>query len=119
MVLCECLNSVKAKLAVKGISWNSSWAAQVCVAILNFKEGHNWKLDTYSRLALEWGWQPLPARCHEHQRSTSLSRLPGWLMQGGRTLGSSRRSGASLAKRRVREAEGGRAERRTAALQRG
>jgi hypothetical protein len=37
--LCECLNSMKAKLACKGISWKRSWEARVCVAVLNFNLG--------------------------------------------------------------------------------
>jgi hypothetical protein len=63
--LCECLNSMKANLASKGISWKNSWDARVCVAILNFNEGHTWKLDTYKRMAEEWGLQPLPARSQD------------------------------------------------------
>jgi hypothetical protein len=61
--LCECLNSMKAKMASKGISWKTSWKARVCVAILNFNTGHKWKIDAYDLLAAEFGWPALPPRC--------------------------------------------------------
>ena len=52
-----------AKLANKAISWRTSWEARVCVAILNFNEGHSWKLRVFDHLAAMFGWRDLPERC--------------------------------------------------------
>ena len=61
--LCECLNSMAAKLANKQISWRGSFEARVCVAVLNFNEGHRWQLRLYDELAALFNWRSLPERC--------------------------------------------------------
>lgn len=50
--LCECLHSLKARLASKQINWQSSWRARVCAAILDINEGYGWRLKLYERLKL-------------------------------------------------------------------
>jgi hypothetical protein len=92
--LCECLNSLKAKLACKGISWKRTWEARVCVAILNFNLGHSWKMQLYDRLVAEEGWPNLPERCR--------ARLMADFAAAARSAEASRDPERSLAAARLR-----------------
>ena len=49
-------------LASKLIAWGPSWIARVAVAILNFNEGHHWKLWAYDELREDFGWPVLTQR---------------------------------------------------------
>jgi hypothetical protein len=41
---------MKAKIADKNYCWKGSWKARCAVAVLNFNEGHEWKLALYTKL---------------------------------------------------------------------
>jgi hypothetical protein len=96
--LCECLNSMKAKLASKGISWKNSWDARVCVAILNFNWGTTGSSTGTIRLLWSGDGSRFPRAATSVSRPTSRSQLLVWVMRGSRTLGWSRRSDESLAR---------------------
>jgi hypothetical protein len=40
------------------------------VAILNFNEGHEWKMHAYDELALVYGWPEIPEQCKQRIRDT-------------------------------------------------
>jgi hypothetical protein len=56
MRLVECVASMKAHTVPKLIAWGPSWFARVCVAILNFNGGHEWRLWGYEVLRQIFGW---------------------------------------------------------------
>jgi hypothetical protein len=58
----ESLNARWVHLASKLIAWGPSWLARVAVAILNFNEGHSWKLWAYDILREEFRWPELTQR---------------------------------------------------------
>jgi hypothetical protein len=58
----EALNARWVHLASKLIAWGPSWIARIAVAILNFNEGHRWKLWAYDQLKGEFGWPELTER---------------------------------------------------------
>jgi hypothetical protein len=68
--LSECVNSMKGKLASKSTSWKVSWTARICVVILNFNEGHMWKLGAYDNLRGKFGWPELPEQARERLASS-------------------------------------------------
>jgi hypothetical protein len=78
-------------MSSKGISWKSSWKARVRIAILNFNEGHRWKVGAHDLLAAQAGWPALlpGLRPTAGGRRSRLRRLERDMMRISRT-----RSGA-------------------------